>query len=495
MATYKTYTTSPTGERIETASATPTINSENLSTQNPITLPPQPTDNNNYQGMIAGGDAMIGTLPKTTTTQPEWWTKYLDGGNAPTNPVNDFNSLYSSSGIDTSTKNYVESQKKLDSLNAELVGINAEATKQNLQLEGAGGQAGDVTQSFLNKQQQETNRQAAIKALPLQAQVLAQQAIVTGNQNLLNAAKEKLNTTFQLQQSYATQLYNYNKDIRDKVYEYASAQEKAKLDAQNKADDRLYSEQQTTLKNAQAIASEAMDNGQADIASQITALNPKSKTYVQDLAKLQAQIKNQTAELDKQLKQLNIENQQLQNSKLRQDLIPKASATTPEEANIEKENQILGLQDKITSIDNLLNDKAISSAVGPNILARFGYGALTGANQNFVAGVQQLVSKDTLDTLINLKKAGGTLGALSDQERIMLQSAASKIGTWAIRDNQGNVKGYNASEDAFKKELKTIKTLSERALKVAGGVPVESYLDTVDSVLSNSSNPYGAYIK
>jgi hypothetical protein len=491
MANYTTYKIDPlTGQRIETVSSTP-ISADSLTTQNPIVLPTL-NDNTNYQGIISGGNVMIdSTKTPTVTQQPAWWEKYLGDTMDTTNP---FDSKVSTnqSIVDTATEKSIKDQQELDVLSASLKGITDEATKQQLQLEAPEGQRTDVTASFLNKQQNEVNRQAAIKALPLQAQILAKQAIVTGNQNLLTAAQNKLDKTFELQQNYATQLYNYNKDIRDKVYEYATAEEKAKLDKISKAEDRVYEEQQATLKNAQAIAKEAMDNGQADIASQITALDPKSATYKQDVAKLQAKIVNPTAELDKQLKELNIENQRLQNSKLRQDLTPKAP-TTPEEANIEKENQILGLQDKITSIDNLLNDKAISSAVGPNILARFGYGALTGANQNFVAGVQQLVSKDTLDTLINLKKAGGTLGALSDQERIMLQSAASKIGTWAIRDKQGNVKGYNASEDAFKKELKTIKTLSERALKAAGGVPVESYLDTVDSVLSNSSNPYGAY--
>jgi hypothetical protein len=134
------------------------------------------------------------------------------------------------------------------------------------------------------------------------------------------------------------------------------------------------------------------------------------------------------------------------------------------------DNTITTLKDKISAIDTLLSDKAISSAVGPNFFGRIGFGGLTGSTQNFVAGVQQLVSKDTLDTLINLKKAGGTLGALSDQERIMLQSAASRIGSWSITDAKtGKVKGYNVDEKSFKKELNTIKTLTERALKVAEG--------------------------
>src|SRR3990167_7114168 len=165
-------------------------------------------------------------------------------------------------------------------------------------------------------------------------------------------------------------------------------------------------------------------------------------------------------------------------SKFKQSLIPSGGAgggadgitTLPDGTVIN--TKLLSAQDKITSINDLLEHKGLNVSVGPSILGRLTplkADVLTGDKADFIAGVQQLVSKDTLDTLINLKQAGGTLGALSDQERIMLQSAATKIGTWAIRDDGGNVKGYSASESSFKKELDTIKHLTERAYLKAGG--------------------------
>lgn len=152
-------------------------------------------------------------------------------------------------------------------------------------------------------------------------------------------------------------------------------------------------------------------------------------------------------------------------------------------------NQILELEDKIKSIDGLIKDKGFAQSVGSTGLFGRGGTLQPGQRQNFIAGVQQLVSKDTLETLINLKAKGGTLGALSDQERIMLQSAATKIGFWAKTDKNGKVVSYQANEKDFKAELETIKRLTERAYdKATGGT--ESYLNTLDSILQETVNPY-----
>lgn len=160
------------------------------------------------------------------------------------------------------------------------------------------------------------------------------------------------------------------------------------------------------------------------------------------------------------------------------------------------QSKIATLQDKIANIDSLINHSGLNSAVGTNFFGRTALlDKFSGAKQTFIAGVQQLVSGDTLDTLIELKKAGGTLGALSDQERIMLQSAASKIGTWAITNDKGKVTGYDTSESSFIKELETIKMLTQRALSEAGGGGIEEYyLDTIDAVLQSTNNDYQLYL-
>lgn len=137
--------------------------------------------------------------------------------------------------------------------------------------------------------------------------------------------------------------------------------------------------------------------------------------------------------------------------------------------------------DKINSIDKLLNHKGLPEAVGASMFSR---GWLTQSSlevllgsadkKAFIGSVEQLISQETLDTLINLKKAGGTLGALSDQERVMLKNAASAIGNFAIEKN-GKVVGYDIDQNTFKKELNRLKTLATKAYKEAAGIKYMSY--------------------
>ena len=87
--------------------------------------------------------------------------------------------------------------------------------------------------------------------------------------------------------------------------------------------------------------------------------------------------------------------------------------------------------------------------------------------QEFVGAISQLISKETLNTLIDLKKSGGTLGALSDQERIMLRTAASKIGAWEVTNKTGQVTGYAAGEEEFKRELLVMQALARKAAREA----------------------------
>lgn len=151
------------------------------------------------------------------------------------------------------------------------------------------------------------------------------------------------------------------------------------------------------------------------------------------------------------------------------------------------------LQDKITQLDDLIKGTSNSGAVGPNFLARTSLTSwVTGTRQAFVGSVKQLLSKETLDTLLNLKKGGGTLGALSDQERIMLQNAATKIGGWEMKDKQGNGTGfYNVREKDFIKELENIKTLAKRAIDNAGGET--GVINTLEQTLANNPEKVAEY--
>jgi hypothetical protein len=164
--------------------------------------------------------------------------------------------------------------------------------------------------------------------------------------------------------------------------------------------------------------------------------------------------------------------------------VPFEPVVSPEQQAKASETKVSVLQDKINLIDSLLTSKGLAGSVGPYAVARWTpFQPDKADRQEFSAGVNQLISKETVDTLLNLKAQGGTLGALSDQERIMLQNAASKIGTWMQKDKNGNSTGkFEISEEAFKKELNNMKDLAQKAMTRAQGQPSKEQTQVLDGV-------------
>jgi len=132
----------------------------------------------------------------------------------------------------------------------------------------------------------------------------------------------------------------------------------------------------------------------------------------------------------------------------------------------EDASMIAALQDKNIVIDSIIADDQVKNITGTGVTATVGFTshAILGTTQDVILKVQQVLSKETMDTLIALKARGGTLGALSDQERIMLQNAATSIGGAAVLNKQGKVIGYNMSKEAFIKEMGVIKMITDRAI-------------------------------
>jgi murein DD-endopeptidase MepM/ murein hydrolase activator NlpD len=127
--------------------------------------------------------------------------------------------------------------------------------------------------------------------------------------------------------------------------------------------------------------------------------------------------------------------------------------------------QAQGMASKVELLDGILNNTSgINTAVGTGLFSRSGLNK--GAQQRLLADVEQLISRDTLDSLINLKAQGGTLGALSDSELALLQSSANKISTWLEDDK------IKAKESDFINEVNRIKGLTLKALdsSATGGV-------------------------
>jgi hypothetical protein len=156
------------------------------------------------------------------------------------------------------------------------------------------------------------------------------------------------------------------------------------------------------------------------------------------------------------------------------------------------------IQNKLTTLDSLIGGKGQAGAVGAsplarNKVARLLTGGIAGAGSkaNFIASVEQITKGLTLQQLIDAKANGATFGALSDSELSLLAGSASKIGTWAIKDKQGNITGYKANEKDFNNELNVIKLLTQKAYDQKYGTQdINNYLDSVNTALQNNTTLY-----
>jgi hypothetical protein len=135
------------------------------------------------------------------------------------------------------------------------------------------------------------------------------------------------------------------------------------------------------------------------------------------------------------------------------------------------------------SIDNtakLLDNKYLSTAVGPNPLARISLSNIvTGGKDDFISGVGKLVKNLSLDTLIQAKEKGATFGALSDTEMKILSGAATTINDKAVTNKKGEIVGYKGSEKAFKDELQSIQNFAKLDYLLKGG-----YLEEVNAFVT-----------
>lgn len=129
----------------------------------------------------------------------------------------------------------------------------------------------------------------------------------------------------------------------------------------------------------------------------------------------------------------------------------------------------------ITLLENMLNDTAgLKTSVGFGI-GNMDFSILGGGVESakFRANAKQLLSQATLDKLLELKAAGGTLGAISEKELEILANAATALGT--ITDKDGKPTGrFKFDEQDFKTALETMRTASMKTF-IATSIGKEAY--------------------
>jgi len=155
-----------------------------------------------------------------------------------------YNKQYKADGIK-------QKQQAVNDYTSQLNTIVANRDANVLKVEGQGR---GITETIIGGQQAQINKEAAIAALPVQAQLAAAQ----GN---LEMAQSHLDTMFKLKSADATAQYNYKTKLLDSVYNFATGIEQKKLDDLKVKEERTYQEKQTFIKAQQAALSNALGQG------------------------------------------------------------------------------------------------------------------------------------------------------------------------------------------------------------------------------------------
>lgn len=383
----------------------------------------------------------------------------------------------------TTTPDFIQRQKNVDDLNAQLVTLQNEARAIPLQSQQDATGKG-VTRGGLTPIDTAALRNNAIQTLSVSAQLAGAQGRLETATNNINKI---LDLTYKDQQNEIAR----NDKLYERAYTVATNEQKIQLDklkAENDAKKQQLDDLQALkekyidiaktsgdFKTASVLASATTNEQLQSIVSKMTQ-PVKYDTFTQNGVTYQGQKDPVTG--------------QFKPETIRPLVGGGGGGGNNNDFSLAKN------QANINELDNLLKSGGLSSSVGTSFLttapngfwgaigrvasllgipSAIGgtYRTLTGERQNFIAGVEQIRSNLNLDTLIKAKSQGATFGALSDQELKVLASAGTKIGTWAVKNKNGDIVGYNASEKDFKTELDKINNFAKLDYLLKGGAVEE----------------------
>ena len=171
-------------------------------------------------------------------------------------------------------------QQAVNNYTSQINAIQASSQAQQLALEGQGrGQ----TTGFIGGEQARINREAAIAALPIQAQLASAQGD-------LQMAQEHVDKMFQIKMADQQAKYQFNSSLINAVYDFADASEQRRLNAIADQQKQDHADKQSNINYARQLALQAVEYGQTSLATRIGQIDWNSPTANDDLARLTGQL-------------------------------------------------------------------------------------------------------------------------------------------------------------------------------------------------------------
>jgi hypothetical protein len=168
-------------------------------------------------------------------------------------------------------------QKVVNDLTSQLNTIVAQQQADILaarnQSSAEGGTAG-----ILSAREDAINRSAAIKALPIQA-------LLASAQQDLETANERLNTLFDLRSKDIENKYNRDLKVIETNYNFATAEQKIKLDDLREVKKQAYDKNQGNTEYLRSLSAKFLEDNPI-LSSKLMGIDPESATFDADVAKV-----------------------------------------------------------------------------------------------------------------------------------------------------------------------------------------------------------------
>jgi len=207
-----------------------------------VDIPTVPVDQTDYLSMIP--QAPQTPLDQFQAQQKTDFETMMDKLVAPPSTESIYAQAQKESGI-------LKKQEEVNRLSEQLNMIQSTAQANQLKTIGQGR---GIPEAILGGQQAQIGREAAIAALPVSAQLQAAQ----GN---LEMAEQNLNTLFSIRSADARAKYEYKNNLIKSVYDFASGQQKQKLDYAMKLEDRKYQEEQARIQFQNDLYRDGLKSG------------------------------------------------------------------------------------------------------------------------------------------------------------------------------------------------------------------------------------------
>ncbi len=282
-----------------------TITSPGLTPSTPITLPNKNVNDpgniataNNYgltstkDGLTFNGNQFVynpkesptvNAVNESNSKQSQIMQQALASLGTPVNKEKAYTQLENQSGVR-------EYQQQVNDYTSQLNTIVANRDANVLRVEGQGRGIPDV---IIGGQQAQINKEAAIAALPVQAQL-------AGAQGNLALAQTHLDTLWKLRSSDIDAQYQYNKDVINTVMDFATKSEQNLLSARlSDIADKKATEKANVAK-LDEWSKIALHSGQSNLIAQFSKLDPASETFATDFGTIQSQVVDTTSALQRE---------------------------------------------------------------------------------------------------------------------------------------------------------------------------------------------------